>query len=69
MSRERLHAFAQDWVVPGGLGLAGAAVVIAGAEIGGPVGWILIGLAGLALVGAIVWAMRLYTDDWTDDAL
>ncbi|GAB5535590.1 MAG: hypothetical protein Rubg2KO_18390 [Rubricoccaceae bacterium] len=68
MSRRRLHAFAHDWLVPGLIGLAGAAVVIAGAEIGGLVGWLVIGLAFLSLIGAVVWAVRsAYRDSPFDE--
>ena len=73
MTRERLVAFARDWIAPAVAGLAGAAVLITGAELGGAIGWSLIGLAAGALVGMVAWAVRpFYTDDpfdWPDDEL
>ena len=68
MSRNGLRAFAKDWIVPGLIGLAGAAVLIVGAELGGLIGWLLMGLVALVMAGVIGWAVRaVYLDDWPDD--
>ena len=71
MTGQRLRAFAHDWILPGLIGLAGAAVIIAGAEVGGLVGWLFIGLAAFAMVAVVVWAVRsAYSDypfGWPDD--
>lgn len=69
MNRSPLRRLVCDWIVPGVIGLGGAAVLIAGAEIGGVIGWLFIGLAAAALVGVVVYAVRtIYTDDWINDA-
>lgn len=68
MNRRVLHQIVCDWIVPGAIGLAGAAVVISGAEIGGVLGWLLITVAAAALACVVMWAVRtVYSDDWMDD--
>ncbi|MEO0558104.1 MAG: hypothetical protein AAF170_07960 [Bacteroidota bacterium] len=72
MTPGRLRTFAREWLGPTLAGLAGAAVLIAGAEIGGAIGWAILGLAALGLIGVVVWALRsVYRDypfdDWDDE--
>lgn len=64
MTRGRLAGLAREWMAPGLGGLAGAGLVIAGAEIGGVIGWMLLGLVACAMVGVVGWIVwTAYRDD------
>lgn len=64
MRRGRLTRIVREWIGPSLVALAGAAVVIAGAEIGGVIGWTILGLAACAVVGVVVWAVWSYAKDY-----
>lgn len=65
----RLTRIVREWIGPSLVALAGAAVVIAGAEIGGVIGWAILGLAACAVVGVVVWALRSFYRDYPFDGL
>lgn len=66
---KRLDAFARAWLGPALAGLAGAGLLIVGAEVGGALGWVLIGLVACALVGMVAWVMHSAYRDSPFDGL